>query len=387
MLKVVLLVTLLFFFPACGRQTIDVGLESQVEVPIESVRELEGAYLAALELTPVDGTVTVKAATFFKKTKELSSNLSNSQKCSLSAGRKLDIIALGEESSGHVFVSLKDKVNGCEFKDGYFYKAHVEIKHRPVYSLVVASDTKFKVRNADSSTLSASEFCVVPAGKVFIERPAEDVGNHIKVTLKSGQVACGFVEGYFYKGHLSEYSPSPDNSFSTVMKHILAKEGGCSDDPNDYGGRTYKGITTARARQNGWTADVCTMPHSMVLDIYSKDYWKASPHPYRFAWPMNLAVMNTSVNSGPGRAQRFLDRMVARQISGTTEDKARWFVDQQTDFYYQIVENDASQRKFLRGWLNRSNYMQAVISGQITFAFAFEPDDAPSAKAYETTAE
>ena len=104
------------------------------------------------------------------------------------------------------------------------------------------------------------------------------------------------------------------------MKHILKWEGGCSDHPNDPSGRTFMGITTYRARVNGFYDDVCTMPKSMVLEIYKKDYWNNRAKDY--PWPMNLAVMNTEVNSGGGRAQQFLDRMISQDITGTVVEKA-----------------------------------------------------------------
>jgi len=73
--------------------------------------------------------------------------------------------------------------------------------------------------------------------------------------------------------------------------------------------------------------------------------------------------MNTEVNSGGGRAQKVLDRMKNEKIAGDIVAKAKWYLDQQTAFYKDIVTSDASQSVFLQGWLNRSKDMQEVISG------------------------
>lgn len=170
--------------------------------------------------------------------------------------------------------------------------------------------------------------------------------------------------------------------FERVMKHILRWEGGCSDHPADSGGRTFMGITTGRARQNGWRGDVCKMPRARVLSIYREDYWnvRARKHP----WPLDLAVMNTEVNSGGGKAKEFLERMKNQNVEGSVQVKASWYVDQQTAFYRAIVARRPSQKVFLRGWLNRSRYMQDVIQGRVASAkFALFPW--PFSESFSTT--
>lgn len=158
--------------------------------------------------------------------------------------------------------------------------------------------------------------------------------------------------------------------FEKVMTHILRWEGGCSDHPADNGGRTFKGITTARARENGWSGDVCDMPTKRVFAIYREDYW--APRAKAQPWPLDLAVMNTEVNSGGGKSREFLERMRARGVGGSAREKARWFVDQQTAFYRDIVARNPGQGVFLQGWLNRSAYMQDVVAGRTpTAAFAW----------------
>jgi hypothetical protein len=181
------------------------------------------------------------------------------------------------------------------------------------------------------------------------------------------------------------------SKFERVMNHILRWEGGCSNHPADNGGRTFKGITTSRARANGWKGDVCTMPTSRVLSIYRQDFW--GPEAKKQPWPLDLAVMNTAVNSGPGQATVFLARMDSRGVAGSAREKARWFVDQQTAFYRAIVARKPSQKVFLQGWLNRSAYMQDIIAGRTvsewslpgfaeTAPFLARPVDSGSAKAY-----
>lgn len=270
----------------------------------------------------------------------------------------------------HVKVGFLGQVN----IEGYIYAPHVEgfdFEHpKPDFRLQVgARPTWFKTSTAQAVTLSPEDKCLVRADtELKLKVAGVKEGKHVKVVLDNAEdLGCEFTEGYFYLEHLFFINleppkpPKPDNKgFEKVMSHILKWEGGCSDHPNDPGGRTFMGITTARARENGWYDDVCKMPKSMVMDIYREDYWEQRP--FRYQWPLNLAVMNTEVNSGGGRAQQFIRRMIEQRIQGDAKAKAKWFVDQQTEFYKLIAHRNPKLRVFLRGWLNRSAYMQRVIA-------------------------
>ena len=74
--------------------------------------------------------------------------------------------------------------------------------------------------------------------------------------------------------------------------------------------------------------------------------------------------MNTEVNSGGGRAEKFIVRMKTEKNEGSVQEKASWFIDQQSEFYRIISDRNPSLRVFLKGWLNRSAHMQEVVSGR-----------------------
>jgi len=159
----------------------------------------------------------------------------------------------------------------------------------------------------------------------------------------------------------AEGPQASDEDFPRVLEHILKWEGKCFDHPNDPGGRTYMGITASRARSLGWKQDVCKMPEKMVRDIYFTHYWKKKTH--QFPWPLNLAVMNTQVNSGGGRSAQFIKRMADQKIAGDATAKALWFLQQQVDYYHYLANKRSSLKVFLKGWLNRSAYMKKAILG------------------------
>lgn len=303
--------------------------------------------------------------------------VNSKSRCRVEKGTKIEFFAISKVKSGFRNIIFSDSEQTCGIKEAYVNHDLVEVFFEGSYSLTTSSQTYFKVSTAQSSTLNmGSQKCLIQKdSKLYMNDPAELNPDkvHVNVTLKDKLEGCDFTEGVFYRPHLSSISMSEkeqDNSFNNVIKHILKWEGGCSDHPNDPGGRTFMGITTERARLNNYTGDVCEMPYSMVLEIYKKDYWQNRAAYY--AWPLDLAIMNTEVNSGGGRARQFLDRMSANQIDGSTVEKASWFVDQQTDFYYLIADRNPNLRVFLRGWVNRSNYMQDVIWQRLSLGYNFE---------------
>lgn len=372
-----LVICLLLALSGCG--TSDNTIQVQPKTNEELIEE---SYIDSLELSAAEGQAIVLSETYFKMSTAQSGALATKDKCKIAKDTKLEFESMGVEKEGHVMLTLKKSIDGCAFRAGYFFKSHIQTTVVPVFSITVKQSTKFKLKNKPSTQLGARELCSVEPGKLFLEKIAEMEGDHFRVTLKPNQISCSFVSGYFFTSHLKDVSGS-DADFAKVIRHILKYEGLCSNHPADYGGKTYKGITTSRARSVGWTADVCTMPDWLVLSIYKNYYWNTRP--YKYVWPMNLAVMNTEVNSGGGKAQQFLTRMTNQNIQGTWTEKADWFVTQQTNFYRAIVASDGSQSVFLNGWLNRSNYMKDVIWGRapsLTASFA-ESEAMANAKAYE----
>lgn len=380
--------------------------ESEAPVVIESVGEpvtetaVQDSYLPQLSLSAVEGMVDVTGETFFKAATSPSSTLSAEQKCGLKKGVSLGFVALGKEiKQGHRWVQLVEAPQGCSFKEGYFFMQHVRLSNKALPFVEPKIATRIKLRLADSTQLAASEWCSLEVGRRYtlVAAPVDAGRSHDFVRLAPGQIEkCAVAAGYLYRPHFQAPQPKASqpqqpseppatSDFVRVMKPILRWEGGCSDHPADTGGRTYKGITTAVARRKGWSGDVCTMPDSRVYEIYRTDYWQARAA--RYDWPLNLAIMNTEVNSGGGMAQRFLDRMAANKIGGSLVDQALWFLQQQVDFYHRIVANNPSQQVFLRGWLNRSDYMRNVIKEVPGFSLVAqeEPDFIEAtAKAYES---
>lgn len=117
-----------------------------------------------------------------------------------------------------------------------------------------------------------------------------------------------------------------NHKFDLGLGHVLAMEGGWTDDPHDPGGPTNKGITLAvYARERGieitsanlaeLKSDLRAIPDTLVRSIYETRYWQ----PARCAaLRPSLALMHfdASVNHGVGAAARFLQEALGVEIDG-----------------------------------------------------------------------
>ena len=107
--------------------------------------------------------------------------------------------------------------------------------------------------------------------------------------------------------------------FAECLPHILHHEGGWADHPKDPGGATMKGITLGVFRE--WTgkqstkAELRAISDETVAAIYRKGYWFPA-HCDKLPAGVDLIVFDLAVNSGPGRARKFLQESVGAQPDG-----------------------------------------------------------------------
>jgi lysozyme family protein len=104
------------------------------------------------------------------------------------------------------------------------------------------------------------------------------------------------------------------NNFEPSLAQVLRHEGGYVNHPSDPGGATNLGITAAtlaRARGRPMTsAEVAALTRAEAVAIYRRFFWNPVCGD---ALPPGLdhAVFDLSVNSGPGRAARLLQRVLS----------------------------------------------------------------------------
>jgi hypothetical protein len=104
------------------------------------------------------------------------------------------------------------------------------------------------------------------------------------------------------------------NSFEPSLAHVLKHEGGYVNHPADPGGATNLGITAATlARARGHpvsAADVAALTRAEAAAIYRRFFWNSARGDDLPAG-LDHAVFDLAVNSGPGRAARLLQRVLA----------------------------------------------------------------------------
>lgn len=103
-----------------------------------------------------------------------------------------------------------------------------------------------------------------------------------------------------------------NENFEESLKHILAYESGWSNDPDDPGGATMRGVTQRvydgyRRRAGLATQSVRTISDAELRAIYRQQYWDACKAPALPAG-IDFVVFDGAVNSGVGQSIKWLQR-------------------------------------------------------------------------------
>jgi lysozyme family protein len=170
--------------------------------------------------------------------------------------------------------------------------------------------------------------------------------------------------------------------FKRCLMFVLAREGGYVNNPNDRGGSTNRGVTQAtydswRTRQGLPLQSVKLIADAELAALYRRDYWDKVAGD-DLPSPVNLVVFDGAVNSGPGRAVRWLQDACGTVADGAigpntlaaihhacdfhgVQHIAEVIVEKRQQFYESIVARDPSQKVFLRGWTNRLTELRKEI--------------------------
>jgi len=170
---------------------------------------------------------------------------------------------------------------------------------------------------------------------------------------------------------------------STALKFVLSQEGGYSNDAADSGGATNFGIThneydADRIERGLPTQSIRLITAEEVRSIYERKYWQAGKCGQLPA-PLDLVHFDGCVNIGVGGATRLLQKAVGSKVDGgfgpqtvkdvqhALEDNdslaiALNIIDLRREYYRRIVDRNATQGVFLKGWLNRCNALQLAVT-------------------------
>jgi len=135
--------------------------------------------------------------------------------------------------------------------------------------------------------------------------------------------------------------------FLEFIPFIFKWEGGYDNDPDDPGGETHYGID----QRSHPDVDIKHLTQEEARQIYWEDYWvndRCESHPF----PLGEVFFNACVNCGAGRA---------RKILANGNPSASAFLDNQEAFYQRLADARPTLRKYLKGWLNRTEDLRRVL--------------------------
>ena len=153
--------------------------------------------------------------------------------------------------------------------------------------------------------------------------------------------------------------------FEICLARILHHEGGYVDHPKDPGGATNLGVTLAtlsdyRGRP-ATKAEVKALTPDTVAPIYEARYWKAAACD-KLPPGVDYMAFDLAVNSGPGRAKKYVQEAVGVTADGAIGPKTLAAVkavpavdlvnriSHRREVFYRSLPTFST---FGRGWMNR----------------------------------
>ena len=168
--------------------------------------------------------------------------------------------------------------------------------------------------------------------------------------------------------------------FENILKFTLKSEGGYSNDPDDPGKATNKGIT--QKTYDDYRVDYKQLPVNDVKDItdaevseiYHELYWSIA-NCEMLSTPIAEVVFDTAVNCGVVTAKKMLQRAVGVTDDGSIgkytlahiTDKnalmvADLVLDQRRDYYDKIMLKNPKLEKYRKGWFKRIDELKSYLT-------------------------
>lgn len=157
--------------------------------------------------------------------------------------------------------------------------------------------------------------------------------------------------------------------FESALVHILAAEGGYSNNPKDHGGETRYGITKRVARAHGYLGSMRTLPMATAARIYKISYWDACQCGQLPPW-LRLAVFDAAVHSGPAQSVRWLQQALGVPVTGRIGPETiaaaagvtdhQGVIDAMLDLRLAFLKRLKNWRTFGNGWTNRIEKVRSL---------------------------
>lgn len=183
------------------------------------------------------------------------------------------------------------------------------------------------------------------------------------------------------------------NTFEWALGHVMDREGGYVDHPQDRGGPTKFGITIKTLQQFRnplpvSAQDLRNLTRQEAGHIYRDLYWDKMSLDAVKDKKVATILFDFGVHSGTGNSiallqsvlnRDFFERLAVDGIVGPKTIRALYNVNrvklnrrliQSIQMYYAcLCKKDPTQIAFLEGWLNRTFALQEIRDGFSVFSF------------------
>ena len=166
------------------------------------------------------------------------------------------------------------------------------------------------------------------------------------------------------------------SNFEKALAHVLESEGGFVNHPKDPGGMTNLGCTKAVWEEFVGhpvsEADMRALTPADVAPLYKRKYWDRVAGDL-LPSGLDYAVFDAAINSGPGRAAKWLQEVAGVPADGSIGKQTLAAIDafspleiiaQYNDKRLQFLEALPTFATFGRGWSNRVSAVQSIASQQ-----------------------
>ncbi|RUW22145.1 MULTISPECIES: glycosyl hydrolase 108 family protein [unclassified Mesorhizobium] len=182
-----------------------------------------------------------------------------------------------------------------------------------------------------------------------------------------------------------------DRNFQRALSLVLKSEGAWSDNPADPGGATMKGVTLANFRRyvkaDATKADLKKITDAQLATVYRRFYWDAVAGA-ELPDGLDYAVFDFAVNSGPGRAAKYLQaacgvgvvqdgRIGPATLAAVRAKPAGVVIDTLCDARLSFLKRLPTWPTFGKGWQSRVVAVRIQAMMMATPAPAQPPAPAP----------
>ena len=155
------------------------------------------------------------------------------------------------------------------------------------------------------------------------------------------------------------------SNYDECLETILHHEGGYVNHPKDPGGETNLGVTKRVYEEFGGEKEMKDLTKEDVEPIYKQNYWdrvKGDNLPEG----LDLCIFDFAVNAGPGRAAKFIQRLVGTTVDGgigpntlkciddyVKENSVAETIEKYQSMRQEYYEGLSTFETFGRGWTRR----------------------------------